>query len=187
MRQQTPSAFPRPPRGTLTLPHSPRSVLWLERSCRNFSRRVFSRTVMGGAPEAFWSEIRATRGMTGRRGRDCCFCRGLRTQDSSARTRCCSELGQEVPPLQPHLAPPATARHCSSTLLFLSTTEQHRSNALAVHRHLLWLFHHFPPFLPPCLPPVSRHLLQVDQTSLCTWVGHRRQGRTDLQICSTLQ
>lgn len=56
---------------------SPKSVLWLERSCRNFSRRVFSRTVIGGAPDAFWSEMRATRGMMGRRGRDCCLCSGF--------------------------------------------------------------------------------------------------------------
>lgn len=59
--------------------HSPRSVLGLASSCLNLSSRVFSLTVMGGAPDAFWSEMRATRGMMGRTGRDCCFCRVLRS------------------------------------------------------------------------------------------------------------
>lgn len=52
----------------------PRSVLALASSCLNLSSRLFSRTVMGGAPDAFWSEMRATRGMMGLIGRDCCFC-----------------------------------------------------------------------------------------------------------------
>lgn len=59
------------------LVNAPKSVLWLESSWRNFSRRVFSRTVIGGAPEAFWSEILATRGMMGLRGRDCCLWSGF--------------------------------------------------------------------------------------------------------------
>lgn len=59
----------------------PRSVLGLASSCLNLSSRFFSRTVMGGAPEAFWSEMRATRGMMGRTGSDCCFCRGERTAE----------------------------------------------------------------------------------------------------------
>lgn len=55
---------------------SPRSVLGLASNSRNLSRRLLSRTAMGGAPEAFWSEIRATSGMTGRTGRARCFWSG---------------------------------------------------------------------------------------------------------------
>lgn len=57
----------------------PRSVLGLASSCLNLSSRLFSRTVIGGAPDAFWSEMRATSGMMGRTGRDCCFCSVERT------------------------------------------------------------------------------------------------------------
>lgn len=51
----------------------PRSVLGLASSCLNLSSRLFSLTVMGGAPDAFWSEMRATSGMMGRAGRVCCL------------------------------------------------------------------------------------------------------------------
>jgi len=62
----------------------PRSVLGLASSCLNLSSRLFSRTVMGGAPDAFWSDMRATSGMMGRTGRDCCFCRLERTAGGHA-------------------------------------------------------------------------------------------------------
>ncbi len=58
----------------------PKSVLGLASSCLNLSNRVFSLTVMGGAPEEFWSEMRAINGMMGRTGSDCCFCRVLRAK-----------------------------------------------------------------------------------------------------------
>lgn len=63
----------------------PRSVLGLASSCLNLSSRLFSRTVMGGAPDAFWSEMRATSGMMGRTGRDCCFCSVERTVEGHTR------------------------------------------------------------------------------------------------------
>lgn len=63
----------------------PRSVLGLASSCLNLSSRLFSRTVMGGAPDAFWSEMRATSGMMGRTGRDCCFCSVERTVEDNEK------------------------------------------------------------------------------------------------------
>lgn len=63
----------------------PRSVFGLASSCLNLSSRLFSRTVMGGAPDAFWSEMRATSGMIGRAGRVFCFCSVERTVAEQGR------------------------------------------------------------------------------------------------------
>jgi len=151
--------------------HSPRSVLWLERSCRNFSRRVFSLTVMGGAPEAFWSEIRATSGMMGRRGRDCCFWRGVRMQASSAKSRHCREAGKGTAALQPHCAPLTTALGLAqqASSLFPNPSIQSTAGPLesASPQRSVAAFLTLPPISFPFLPSASRYLPASGQDFPC--------------------
>lgn len=77
----------------------PRSVLGLASSCLNLSSRLFSRTVMGGAPDAFWSEMRATSGIMGRTGRMCCFSSmgqaGKWKCNKAMKGKCCDNLKKE--------------------------------------------------------------------------------------------